>query len=229
MYSYSYRYFSSSPGESVSSAPDIYRSQSDKRSDKGQLAAAGQSSCEPASSVGQSSCSKLAAAGHTNSDPAAAAPQLLTASEQLKRTEPLVLVLDTVMADLVKSTAVLTHVDSEGRANMVDVGHKGDTKRVAVASGTIFLGKQPSLLLNRFRNPLVLLYKPNFLDISVGYCCQFWLCCFYRRNGVPFGPGERPQEGRRVGRGRGGRDHGRQINGQPHPSLPSTRCEQYRY
>ena len=150
MYSYSYRYFSSSPGESVSSAPDIYRSQSDKRSDKGQLAAAGQSSCQPAgqsscqpaSSVGQSSCSKLAAAGHTNSDPAAAAPQLLTASEQLKRTEPLVLVLDTVMADLVKSTAVLTHVDSEGRANMVDVGHKGDTKRVAVASGTIFLGKQ---------------------------------------------------------------------------------------
>ena len=102
---------------------------------------AGQSSCQPASSVGQSSCSKLAAAGHTNSDPAAAAPQLLTASEQL-RTEPLVLVLDTVMADLVESTAVLTHVDSEGRANMVDVGHKGDTKRVAVASGTIFLGKQ---------------------------------------------------------------------------------------
>ena len=208
MYSYSYRYFSSSPGESVSSAPDIYRSQSDKRSDKGQLAAAGQSSCEPASSVGQSSCSKLAAAGHTNSDPAAAAPQLLTASEQRKRTEPLVLVLDTVM---------------------VDVGHKGDTKRVAVASGTIFLGKQPSLLLNRFRNPLVLLYKPNFLDISVGYCCQFWFCCFNRRNGVPFGPGERPQEGQRAGRGRGGRDHGRQINGQPHPSLPSTRCEQYRY
>jgi hypothetical protein len=36
--------------------------------------------------------------------------------------------------------SVLTHVDSEGRANMVDVGHKRDTERVALASGSIFLG-----------------------------------------------------------------------------------------
>lgn len=31
----------------------------------------------------------------------------------------------------------LTHLDAEGKARMVDVGHKADTRRVAVASGRI--------------------------------------------------------------------------------------------
>ncbi|MEJ2149593.1 MAG: cyclic pyranopterin monophosphate synthase MoaC [Chloroflexota bacterium] len=31
----------------------------------------------------------------------------------------------------------LTHLDSEGRVNMVDVGHKPDTERVAVARGEV--------------------------------------------------------------------------------------------
>ncbi|KAF5929686.1 hypothetical protein HPG69_002409 [Diceros bicornis minor] len=34
----------------------------------------------------------------------------------------------------------LTHVDTEGRAAMVDVGQKPDTERVAVASGVVLLG-----------------------------------------------------------------------------------------
>mmetsp|Transcript_36576 Transcript_36576/g.65450 ORF Transcript_36576/g.65450 Transcript_36576/m.65450 type:complete len:272 (-) Transcript_36576:39-854(-) len=36
----------------------------------------------------------------------------------------------------------LTHVDAEGRAAMVDVGHKAETMRVATASGTVLLGEQ---------------------------------------------------------------------------------------
>ncbi|XP_012496348.1 PREDICTED: molybdenum cofactor biosynthesis protein 1 isoform X2 [Propithecus coquereli] len=38
------------------------------------------------------------------------------------------------------STSELTHVDSEGRAAMVDVGGKPDTERVAVASAVVLLG-----------------------------------------------------------------------------------------
>lgn len=37
---------------------------------------------------------------------------------------------------------VLTHVDSKGKANMVDVGEKLETRRVAVAVGTILLGEK---------------------------------------------------------------------------------------
>ena len=33
----------------------------------------------------------------------------------------------------------LTHVDTEGRAHMVDVGHKPDTERVAVAKGEVHM------------------------------------------------------------------------------------------
>jgi cyclic pyranopterin phosphate synthase len=33
----------------------------------------------------------------------------------------------------------LTHVDAEGRARMVDVGHKPDTERVAVAKGEVHM------------------------------------------------------------------------------------------
>jgi hypothetical protein len=38
--------------------------------------------------------------------------------------------------------AALTHVGPDGRANMVNVSHKADTHRVAVAVGSIFLGRQ---------------------------------------------------------------------------------------
>ena len=40
----------------------------------------------------------------------------------------------------------LTHVDSSGRARMVDVTHKPDTKRVAVARGEIVM-KPPTLAM----------------------------------------------------------------------------------
>ena len=33
----------------------------------------------------------------------------------------------------------LTHIDERGRPKMVDVGHKEDTKRMAVAKGTIYM------------------------------------------------------------------------------------------
>lgn len=33
----------------------------------------------------------------------------------------------------------LTHLDEQGRANMVDVGHKADTERVAIARGEIVM------------------------------------------------------------------------------------------
>ena len=36
----------------------------------------------------------------------------------------------------------LTHFDGEGNAHMVDVGEKKETKRVAVAQGTIVLGQE---------------------------------------------------------------------------------------
>ena len=41
----------------------------------------------------------------------------------------------------------LTHVDSTGKAKMVDVGGKADTNRVAMAIGTIILGKEAFDLL----------------------------------------------------------------------------------
>lgn len=33
----------------------------------------------------------------------------------------------------------LTHVDEQGRANMVDVGHKADSERIAVARGEVLM------------------------------------------------------------------------------------------
>jgi len=39
-------------------------------------------------------------------------------------------------------STTLTHVDSHGNAKMVDVGDKALTKRVAIATGKIFLGKE---------------------------------------------------------------------------------------
>jgi len=36
----------------------------------------------------------------------------------------------------------LTHLDEHGRAKMVDVGHKPDTERVAVARGEIHMRKE---------------------------------------------------------------------------------------
>jgi len=38
--------------------------------------------------------------------------------------------------------ARLTHVDSDGKASMVNVGHKVDTIRTAIATGKIILGEQ---------------------------------------------------------------------------------------
>lgn len=38
----------------------------------------------------------------------------------------------------------LTHLDDEGRANMVDVGHKPDSERMAVAEGAVYM--QPETL-----------------------------------------------------------------------------------
>ncbi|MBN1642949.1 MAG: cyclic pyranopterin monophosphate synthase MoaC [Anaerolineae bacterium] len=38
----------------------------------------------------------------------------------------------------------LTHLDDEGRAHMVDVGHKDDTERVAIAAGSVHM--QPATL-----------------------------------------------------------------------------------
>ena len=35
----------------------------------------------------------------------------------------------------------LTHIDGNGRPKMVDVGDKEDTKRVAVAKGTVYMQK----------------------------------------------------------------------------------------
>jgi cyclic pyranopterin phosphate synthase len=39
-------------------------------------------------------------------------------------------------------TEKLTHLDDQGRARMVDVGHKPDTERIAVARGEVFMKKE---------------------------------------------------------------------------------------
>ncbi len=36
----------------------------------------------------------------------------------------------------------LTHLDEQGRASMVDVGHKPDTERIAIASGEVHMKKE---------------------------------------------------------------------------------------
>jgi hypothetical protein len=97
-----------------------------------------QRSCEPAVGLSQNSCE--AAARHGN---ASAYHYLHTDSNKNKQSK--MIMTNETGTNAYTGTAdcpsVLTHVDSEGRANMVDVGHKRDTQRVAVASGTIFLGE----------------------------------------------------------------------------------------
>jgi len=41
----------------------------------------------------------------------------------------------------------LTHLDEEGRANMVDVGHKEDTERIAIARGEIVMKPETLALI----------------------------------------------------------------------------------
>src|SRR5688572_4157655 len=41
-----------------------------------------------------------------------------------------------------KPISKLTHLDEHGRASMVDVGHKPDTERIAVARGEIHMKKE---------------------------------------------------------------------------------------
>lgn len=41
----------------------------------------------------------------------------------------------------------LTHVDNSGKASMVDVGHKGISKRFATACGTVFVGSKVGELI----------------------------------------------------------------------------------
>jgi cyclic pyranopterin phosphate synthase len=50
-----------------------------------------------------------------------------------------------------ETTMSLTHLDSEGRARMVDVGHKPDTQRAAVATGEVRM-KPETLALIRAGN-----------------------------------------------------------------------------
>jgi len=45
----------------------------------------------------------------------------------------------------------LTHVDDEGRARMVDVGHKTPQRRIARAAGTILLAAETRELIRRDR------------------------------------------------------------------------------
>lgn len=40
-----------------------------------------------------------------------------------------------------------SHVDKSGKAKMVDVGHKPDSKRIAIATGSIFLAKETIKLI----------------------------------------------------------------------------------
>ena len=41
----------------------------------------------------------------------------------------------------------LSHLDEEGRAHMVDVGHKPDTQRVAVARGEVIMRAETLALI----------------------------------------------------------------------------------
>jgi cyclic pyranopterin phosphate synthase len=55
----------------------------------------------------------------------------------------------------------LTHVDAEGRAKMVDVGHKKSQRRMARASGTIRLARETCALIRENR-----IAKGNVLTVS---------------------------------------------------------------
>lgn len=43
----------------------------------------------------------------------------------------------------------LTHLDEQGRADMVDVSHKHDTKRVAVATGAVYMKPETLALIRQ--------------------------------------------------------------------------------
>lgn len=47
------------------------------------------------------------------------------------------------------ATARLTHIDERGNARMVDVGDKASTKRVAIASGRVFMAPATLRLIGR--------------------------------------------------------------------------------
>ncbi|HFC09519.1 MAG TPA: cyclic pyranopterin monophosphate synthase MoaC [Chloroflexi bacterium] len=47
------------------------------------------------------------------------------------------------------STPSLTHLDAEGRARMVDVGHKPPTERVAVAKGEVHMRPETLALIRK--------------------------------------------------------------------------------
>lgn len=48
-------------------------------------------------------------------------------------------------------TSKLTHIDSEGRASMVDISHKSDTARRAVAEGYVHMSKDTLALVETGR------------------------------------------------------------------------------
>ncbi len=48
-------------------------------------------------------------------------------------------------------TDKLTHLDEQGRARMVDIGHKPDTERIAIARGEIHMKKEMFSQLRRSR------------------------------------------------------------------------------
>jgi cyclic pyranopterin phosphate synthase len=45
------------------------------------------------------------------------------------------------------STPSLTHIGADGQANMVDVGDKAETVRIAVAEGFVRCGRRRSMIL----------------------------------------------------------------------------------
>ena len=56
-----------------------------------------------------------------------------------------------------------SHVDKKGKAKMVDVGHKPDSKRTAIAKGSIFLAKETIKLIkdNKMKKGDVLTVAKN--------------------------------------------------------------------
>ena len=42
----------------------------------------------------------------------------------------------------IDTVSQLSHVDAEGRARMVNVGAKGNTSRLAIATGIVYLGQK---------------------------------------------------------------------------------------
>ncbi|HVL26262.1 MAG TPA: cyclic pyranopterin monophosphate synthase MoaC [Thermomicrobiales bacterium] len=55
------------------------------------------------------------------------------------------------MSDDAPKTTTLTHFDASGRAQMVDVGAKNDTKRVAIASGRVRMAPETATVIREGR------------------------------------------------------------------------------